>query len=451
MGCIPIGSRWTAVGVALVLSSAFVACSGEAGPEKVPREVLLVAAATSGPDPFTPPVDPVDPATLIGVRPQSGTVPAAGAPLYGGSGDRRVCDVDALITYLEGNADKAAAWAETLGISAGLVAQYVRASLTPSVLLYDTRVTNHGFANGRATSFQAILEAGSAVLVDFQGQPRVKCKCGNPLTPPIRAAATARYAGPHWRGFQPGVAVTVATLSPTDVTPPVDAPPGAGDAVDTKVVGRIQTTLTACRGYGIPTYPDRVNIKPDYAVATTDEPGVYQVTVTFPAEVQERERGPWTFTVDTTKDRWPATGTNEEAEKFAGTCNLVEDPGAQWFSNLKAITPKETSKTSAFDGRYQATLSSVTCSNGSSYTEETPIELTVEGPKVTVVSTNSGGVRTYTGRVESDGTFESSSASGGSSITITGTFDAAGAVGGRWESRAADGNTCIPTFAGVRV
>jgi hypothetical protein len=188
-------------------------------------------------------------------------------------------------------------------------------------------------------------------------------------------------------------------------------------------------------------------------VTPTDEPGVHEVTVTFPPEVQERERGPWTFTVDTTKDRWPAAGTNEEAKKFAGTCNLVENPGGQWFSNLKATKPSEEpeASTSAFDGRYQATLPSVTCSNGSSFTEATPIEFTVAGTKLTVVSTSSAGRRSYTGRVGSDGTFTVTSASGGNSIRITGTFDATGNVQGRWESRAVDGVTCVPTFTGARV
>ena len=51
-------------------------------------------------------------------------------------------------------------------------------------LRFDTRVTNHGFVDGGANAFQSILESGTAVLVDDEGVPRVKCNCGNPLTEP---------------------------------------------------------------------------------------------------------------------------------------------------------------------------------------------------------------------------------------------------------------------------
>jgi hypothetical protein len=57
-------------------------------------------------------------------------------------------------------------------------------ALTPVRLRYDTRVTNHGFRDGEARPFQAILQAGTAVLVDRHGVPRNRCSCGNPLTEP---------------------------------------------------------------------------------------------------------------------------------------------------------------------------------------------------------------------------------------------------------------------------
>lgn len=184
---------------------------GGTGSAAAPGEIFLQAAADAGPSPFTPPVDPPAPAqaaAAVNAAPQSGVTPAAGAPLYGGSGDNRVCDREAMIRYLTENPDKGRAWAATAGIAYGDLPAYVR-SLTPTVLLYDTRVTNHGFANGRATSLQSVLQAGTAVLVDRSGQPVTKCKCGNPLRPPIRAVANPRYVGTPWPGFQPGVFVTV--------------------------------------------------------------------------------------------------------------------------------------------------------------------------------------------------------------------------------------------------
>jgi hypothetical protein len=73
------------------------------------------------------------------------------------------------------------------------------AQLTPLILRADTRVTNHGFEDGRVTSFSSILQAGTAVLVDKQGVPVVKCFCGNPLTPPRPVAHS--YQGKAWPGF----------------------------------------------------------------------------------------------------------------------------------------------------------------------------------------------------------------------------------------------------------
>ena len=46
-------------------------------------------------------------------------------------------------------------------------------------------MTNHSFVGGRAVGYQAILQAGTAVLVDSSGRPVVRCRCGNPLLEPI--------------------------------------------------------------------------------------------------------------------------------------------------------------------------------------------------------------------------------------------------------------------------
>ena len=39
------------------------------------------------------------------------------------------------------------------------------------ILRADTAVTNHGFRDGQATELHSVLQAGTAVLVDDQGQP----------------------------------------------------------------------------------------------------------------------------------------------------------------------------------------------------------------------------------------------------------------------------------------
>jgi hypothetical protein len=116
----------------------------------------------------------------------SGRVAGGGVPgLYGGSRDTGVCDVQGLVDFLTSpeNAAKAEAWAGVLGIGTGEIESYV-GSLTAVRLRFDTRVTNHGFRDGEANAFQSLLQAGTAVLVDDRGVPRVKCNCGNPLAEP---------------------------------------------------------------------------------------------------------------------------------------------------------------------------------------------------------------------------------------------------------------------------
>lgn len=103
----------------------------------------------------------------------------AGAAIYGGSGEN-ACDTAELVRFLEAHPEEAAAWAAVHGITPQEVPAYV-ATLTPGWLVADTHVRNHGFVDGRAIPRFAVLEAGTAVLVDDQGIPRVRCMCGNPL------------------------------------------------------------------------------------------------------------------------------------------------------------------------------------------------------------------------------------------------------------------------------
>jgi hypothetical protein len=111
-----------------------------------------------------------------------------------------------MVAFLEANPDKAAAWAEAQGIATAEIRGFV-ARLTPVILRSDTAVTNHGFRDGTANPFQAVLQAGTAVLVDQYGVPRVKCACGNPLLAPKRYSQPT-YTGSTWPGFAP-VNVTV--------------------------------------------------------------------------------------------------------------------------------------------------------------------------------------------------------------------------------------------------
>ena len=102
-----------------------------------------------------------------------------GVGLYGGTGEN-VCDVEAIVEFFNSNPQITTEWAAVQKIDVSEVGAYL-SSLTAGYLLDDHQVVNHTLKNGSAEPFDATLEAGTAVLVDDQGIPRVRCKCGNPL------------------------------------------------------------------------------------------------------------------------------------------------------------------------------------------------------------------------------------------------------------------------------
>ena len=120
----------------------------------------------------------------------AGEVPAGGGDvdgatrgLYGGSNDLATCDAAGIIEFLAADDAKRRAFADAQGIGPDETAAFI-GGLTSVVLLHDTWVTNNGFADNRAMPFQSVLQAGTAVLVDQHGVPRVRCACGNPLSSP---------------------------------------------------------------------------------------------------------------------------------------------------------------------------------------------------------------------------------------------------------------------------
>jgi hypothetical protein len=185
-------------------------------------EVFLEATGTPGQDPFSGTVVVGNPPGATSQTPSGATggdvptIPGDTPALYGGSRNEDVCDRQKLVTFLQQNPDKAAAWAGVLNISVADIPTYVD-NLTPMQLRADTRVTNHGFVNGHATTLQSVLQAGTAVLVDDQGRPRVKCGCGNPLLDPVATPITPSYTGAPWPGFNPrNVSAVSQAKTPVD-------------------------------------------------------------------------------------------------------------------------------------------------------------------------------------------------------------------------------------------
>ncbi|MEV2255110.1 DUF6777 domain-containing protein [Streptomyces sp. NPDC050147] len=206
--------------ISLVLVAAVVLTVVLTRPDKASEsggEVALQPAGKQGPDPFTESTardDPTPPSPSA--LPSSSAsanvtraVDGAAPGLYGGTRKVGSCDVEKQVGALENDPAKNKAFASVLDIEASAVPAYLRA-LTPVRLRMDTRVTNHGYRDGAPTAYQAVLQAGTAVLVDDRGVPRVRCACGNPLLPPVAQKSTPKPTGDAWPGYRSSNVVVVA-------------------------------------------------------------------------------------------------------------------------------------------------------------------------------------------------------------------------------------------------
>jgi hypothetical protein len=285
-------------------------------------EIFLEPAAAAGPDPFTPSVDTkVQAAGMpLGNRPAStggttGSITKLGGDpgLYGGTRSQSSCDVAQLIGFLQANPALGQAWAQVQGISVADLPTYI-GSLTPVVLRADTRVTNHGFAQGRATPRQSVLEAGTAVLVDAYGVPRARCYCGNPLVQPAAVPVTPTYTGARWPGFDPGgitvvvqntTVITVITLIDLDTGQPFDRPIGSRGEGD-RDAGRTTPDPTRTPPPPTRTSPPTLTVPPDVTVGEGD----VQVTLLWqgPADLDLRVTDPTGFTVSFASSTAPSGG-----------------------------------------------------------------------------------------------------------------------------------------------
>ncbi|MCX5386491.1 DUF6777 domain-containing protein [Streptomyces sp. NBC_00083] len=209
----------SAVVVAAVVAAVVLTRPGgsSGGSSQAGGEVLLQPAGKSGPDPFTASTARGDstPSSPVALPSSSASanvtraVDGADPGLYGGTRTVGSCDVEQQIGALRKDPAKNKAFASVLAIEPSGVPGYLRA-LTPVRLRLDTRVTNHGYRDGAPTSYQAVLQAGTAVLVDDRGVPRVRCACGNPLLPPVAQKGTPKRTGEAWPGYRPSNVVVVA-------------------------------------------------------------------------------------------------------------------------------------------------------------------------------------------------------------------------------------------------
>lgn len=192
-------------------------------------DVLLVPAAAQGPDPFTgstakpsgatpdvtgPPASP----SSVGGGEAPHALPGSTPGLYGGTRSVSSCDVTQQIRLLAADPAREAAFAHAAGVARAAVPDFLR-GLTPVVLRADTLVANHGFRAGSVTAFESVLQAGTSVMVDTRGLPRVRCACGNPLGRPAVAGGAVAGVGAKWDGYDPAriVVVEPAAKAVTDL------------------------------------------------------------------------------------------------------------------------------------------------------------------------------------------------------------------------------------------
>ncbi len=197
-------------------------------------QVYLEAGGSIGSHPFVPLVVP--PAVPAGGPAGDGTSFQVSVSTDG----RAACDPEKLISYLVGDQRASEAWVRALNydrtlswsggsrIGTQLIPAYIH-ELTPRLLAEDLRVTNYQFTNGVALPVQSVLEKGTAILVDAQGIARVRCACGNPLTPMVQLKVPPVYRGKPWPNFQPQRVIATQPGPQGPSAPPSDhsGPPDA--------------------------------------------------------------------------------------------------------------------------------------------------------------------------------------------------------------------------------
>lgn len=242
------------VGIVMAAVVLTVVLSGHGGGSKTEaaQQVALQPVAATGPDPFTGSVAAASatPSAAVTVTGSANagaerTVQGGAVGLYGGSGHTASCDVPKLSEFLTTDEAKGRAWAAVEGINPSTIPAYLH-SLTPVVLRVDTRVTNHGFKDGVAVPFQSVLQAGTAVLVDSHGLPRVRCACGNPLLPPATAKSST-FVGTPWPGFKQEDVVVVSP-APSPVKKIVVVDPSSGASVSASAGGSTSPSGSPSRG-----------------------------------------------------------------------------------------------------------------------------------------------------------------------------------------------------------
>ena len=152
---------------------------------------------------------------------------AGGEPgLYGGTRNISSCDRRQLIDFLMANPDKGRAWSGVQGIEYDQIPAFVM-KLTPLLLRSDTLVMNHGYADGQATVFPSVLQAGTAVLADAGGCRSFAASAATPHRT-ARTGAASDIHRAHLAGWNPQ-SITVIIKNTTLINIFIVVDPATGE------------------------------------------------------------------------------------------------------------------------------------------------------------------------------------------------------------------------------
>ncbi|GAB09901.1 hypothetical protein GOARA_048_01030 [Gordonia araii NBRC 100433] len=155
---------------------------------------------------------------------RNGTVSGTDRGLYAAATTRLTCEVGPLVSGLESDTARRSAFASVMGSSPTQVVADTL-NMASLVLLHDTKVAAHSYVDGKVEAYQAVLEAGTPVLVDASGMPRVRCSGGVPLGAPESGAKVPRSG--EWSGYSASKVVTVTPGGTASGFDAVDVDKGA--------------------------------------------------------------------------------------------------------------------------------------------------------------------------------------------------------------------------------
>gem|GEM_PF-6890952 len=230
-------ARWLLLGLgAIVLVAIGVSIAGalDSRDSVDPNRTRLEAAGELGIDPFAPDlrlVDEIAPTSQLGLS--SAEIDGRASGVWQPAED--ACDKATLLETLQANDQRNAAWRSVFNLAESDVSEFID-RLNPVTLAQDSVVMNHGFIEGRAAPVRTILQAGTIVLADGFGVPRVLCKCGNPL---LTAGPVAMEdpIGKPWADFDAKRVISLVAVdeppAPTATAAPTTAPDPTPTVVST--------------------------------------------------------------------------------------------------------------------------------------------------------------------------------------------------------------------------